>query len=91
MAITRETIIDQVELTRFDEVRVRIALLLMEDGKEIDCKWHRTSVPLGSDVAAQLGYVNTHLEQTGVPCLTDADVADVVAYFQLYSDRRVKE
>lgn len=61
MAIAKRTIVDQIEITRDGTVQVRVGLLLVEDGKEIDCKWHRTAIPPGGDVEAQMAAVNAHL------------------------------
>lgn len=61
--ITRQTTLDQPELNRSGLLQIRIALLLIEDGNEIDCKWHRTAVPLDGDVQQQMDLVNLHLAQ----------------------------
>lgn len=63
--IEKKTIIDQIEITRNGTVQVRLGLLLVEDGTEIDSKWHRTAFPPGHDVAAQIAAVNEHLVQMG--------------------------
>lgn len=65
MAIEKQTIIDQIESTRDGTVQIRFGLLLVEGGKEIDCKWHRTAVPPGGDVDAQIAAVNAHLKSMG--------------------------
>lgn len=82
--ITRQTVVDQVELTRHGVLNVRLGLLMVEEGKEIDCKWHRTSVPIDGDVAQQMGFVNEHLELMGVQKVSDEDVARIASYFQAY-------
>jgi len=61
--ITKQTVVDQLELTRAGTLQVRIGLLLIEDGKEIDCKWHRTVITPGADVDAQMALVNANLDQ----------------------------
>lgn len=63
--IEKKTIVDQIEVTRNGTVQIRFGLLLLEDGKEIDCKWHRTSIEPGGDVDAQIAAVNGHLGQLG--------------------------
>ncbi len=63
MAIERKTVVDQIEITRDGTVRVRLGLLLVEDGKEIDCRWHRASVDENTDIDATFNMVNEHLQQ----------------------------
>lgn len=74
--IERKSVLDQVEISRSGVVNVRLALLLVEDGKEIDCKYHRTTIEAGIDPVLQMDFVNKHLEQMGnaqlsAQCLTD--------------------
>ena len=67
--IEKQTIIDQIEITRSGHVQIRFGLLLVEDGNEISCAWHRTAVEPGGDVDAQIAAVNAHLAQMGkMPC-----------------------
>ena len=65
--IEKKTVVDQIEITRSGHIQIRLGLLLVEDGKEIDCKWHRTVVSPGGDVDAQIAAVNTHLQSMGRP------------------------
>ena len=81
--ITQSTIIDQIEITRSGHVQARFGLLLLEDGKEIACQWHRTAVEPGGDVDAQIAAVNTHLVQMNrLPCPA-TETARVKAIAQL--------
>jgi hypothetical protein len=72
--ITKQTIIDQTEITRDGMIQIRFGLLLVEDGNVIDTKWHRTSIPPGTDVDAQIAAVNTHLLSLGK---MEADAAGI--------------
>ena len=63
--IEKKTIIDQIEITRSGTIQVRFAILLVEDGTEIDSKWHRTAIEPGGDVDVQLALVNAHLKSMG--------------------------
>lgn len=75
--IEKKTIIDQIEITRNGTVQVRFGLLLLEDGAEIDSKWHRTNFPPGHDVSAQIAAVNAHLSQMGKPAISAEDAARI--------------
>jgi hypothetical protein len=77
--IERKTILDQYEVTRDGVIQVRIGLLLIEDGVETDCKWHRTVIPPGISVDAQMALVNDHLKAMGKPTLDDEQIARLVA------------
>lgn len=63
--IGKKTIVDQIEITRSGIVQVRIGFLILEDGVEIDCKWHRTLIEPGVAPEAQMGAVNDHLVEMG--------------------------
>jgi hypothetical protein len=70
--IERKTIVDQIEVTRDGHIQLRFGLLLVEDGKEIDCKWHRTAIEPGGDIERQIDAVNAHLVTLGhSPCAKD--------------------
>lgn len=70
----RKTVVDQIEITRSGAIQVRFGLLLVEDGIEIDCKWHRTAIAPGGDVDAQISAVNAHLVQMGKEPAGSADI-----------------
>ena len=53
MALTKETIIDQITVTEKGIVFVREVTKIMEDGNEISKQYHRSSFSPSSDVSAQ--------------------------------------
>lgn len=61
--IKKQTVVDQIEITRDGTMQVRFGLLLVEDGVVINCQWHRTSIEPGGDVGAQIATVSNHLGQ----------------------------
>lgn len=77
--ITRKTVLEQPEPHRSGVLGVKIAILLVDDGQEIDCKWHRTSIPADIDPAAQMAAVNEHLASMGYPAVSQEDIDCVVA------------
>lgn len=85
MAITRKTVIDQIEIRRDGSTQIRFGLLLVENDVELDCKWHRTAVPADGDLDAQIAAVEAHLQTMGHPAIEAADkqrareVVDAVA------------
>ena len=54
MALTKETVVDQITVTENNTVLVREVTRIMEDDKEISKQYHRTSFVPASDVSAQL-------------------------------------
>lgn len=86
MAIERKTVVDQIEITRSGEMRVRIGLLLVEDGVEIDCRWHRTVVPPEVSPDEQFASVNSHLESMGKEPVSAADIEQVTEYHDLFKE-----
>jgi hypothetical protein len=65
--IERKTVLDQPELHRSGLLQIRLALLLVEDGAELSCAWHRTAVELDGDVQTQMDFVNAHLAALDPP------------------------
>ena len=53
MALTKETVVDQITVTENGIVLVREVTRIMEDGKEISKQYHRSSFVPASDVSAQ--------------------------------------
>jgi hypothetical protein len=53
MALTKETVVDQITVTENGIVLVREATRIMEDGNEISKQYHRTSFAPSDDVSAQ--------------------------------------
>ena len=53
MAITKETVVDQITVTEYGTVLVREVTRIMEDGNEISKQYHRTSFAPASNVSAQ--------------------------------------
>lgn len=81
--ITRRTVVDRIELCRDGSTQIRFALLLEEDGVEIDSKWHRTVVPPGGNVDAQIAAVDAHLQVMGHPPIETDLLNDVKAIADL--------
>ena len=53
MALTKETVVDQITVTENGIVLYREATTIKEDGEEISKKYHRTSLTPGQDLAGQ--------------------------------------
>jgi hypothetical protein len=53
MALTKETVVDQITVTENGIVLVRETTRIMEDGNEISKQYHRTSFAPESDVSGQ--------------------------------------
>jgi hypothetical protein len=53
MALTKETVVDQITVTENGTVLVRKVTRIMEDGNEISKQYHRTSFAPESDVSGQ--------------------------------------
>jgi hypothetical protein len=53
MAITKETIVDQITVTENGIILYREATKIIEDGVELTKKYHRTSLTPGQDLTGQ--------------------------------------
>lgn len=64
----KRTVIDQIEITRDGTINLRLAKEVVDDdGTVISSGWHRTVLPPGGDIDAQIATVNEHLT-TGLKC-----------------------
>lgn len=77
MTIVRKTVVDQIEINRTGNVSIRLGLLIVEDGEEVDCKYHRTVLEPGTAAADQFALVNEHLANLGKPEVSAEDIAKV--------------
>jgi hypothetical protein len=53
MALTKETVVDQITVTENGIVLVREVTRIMEDGNELSKQYHRSSFAPADDVSAQ--------------------------------------
>jgi hypothetical protein len=53
MALTKETVVDQITVTENGTVLYREATRIMEDGKQLSQTYHRTSLTPAQDITAQ--------------------------------------
>lgn len=51
-----------------------------DDGKVLASDYHRTVIPAGITVKAQMSDVNDHLDEMGYPALSDAEIAVIQAF-----------
>lgn len=74
--IQRKVVLEQPELHRSGLLQIKLAVLLIENDQEIDCKWHRTAIPLDGNAQLQMDAVNAHLtsEEMGLPAVSQADI-----------------
>ncbi len=80
MAFTQQTVVDQIEVTRNGTVQVRFNFEVLNGTNLVSTANHRTSFPHGSDVAAQMAVVNTHMVQMGNEPVSTADIAKIQAH-----------
>lgn len=81
--IERKTVVDRIEITRDGYVQIRLGLLLVEDGREIHCEWHRTAVEPGGDVERQIAAVNTNLAAMGKGTVDASGVGRIKSFAKL--------
>jgi hypothetical protein len=53
MALTKEQVIDKIEVVENGTLQVRQVTRIMEDGKQLSSSYHRWAFAPGSDVSAQ--------------------------------------
>lgn len=84
--IERKSIVDQIEVPVEGGIAIRMALLLVEDGKVISRKWHRTLIPADVSPAEQMAYINDHLTSMGEAVITSDDIQRVGMFHRLSTE-----
>lgn len=79
----KKTIIEQIEIKSDGFVLVRLQLIVIDGEEVIASSWHRTSIPPGADVEAQMAAVNSHLAQMNRAPVGDACMARLRAFVSL--------
>ena len=63
MALTQNTIVDQITIDRNGSIFVRYGLQILDGTREISCAWHRSVFHPGDNIDAQTGAINNDLAQ----------------------------
>lgn len=90
--IERKTVLDQVEINRDGQVRIRIAFLLVEGDQELGVRYHRTAFDPGSNeaiVEEQCASINAQLLASGEEPVSEGDISRVKAYVTLTNEAPV--
>ena len=53
MALTKETVVDKIEVLEMGQVQVRTATKVLEDGKELSRSYHRRVLSPDNDVSGE--------------------------------------
>lgn len=85
----RHTVVEQTEINRSGVLQVKIAFILIENGKETEPRWHRTAIPIDVDPIKQMAEVNAHLAimEPPMPQVSQADIDFVVQCHALLKQR----
>lgn len=67
MALTKEQVIDKVEIIENGTIQVRQVTRIMEDGKELSSSYHRWSYAPGSDISEQPANVQAIAQAVWTP------------------------
>jgi len=77
MALTQQSVVDQIEVTRDGTLQVRMCLEVLNGATIISSANHRTSIPPGGDIVGQMQAVNNHLVQMGQLAVNTTDIAKI--------------
>ncbi len=67
MALTKETIVDKIEVLEMGQVQVRTATRVLEDGVELSSSFHRHVLAPGDDLSGQDAKVSAIATATWTP------------------------
>jgi DNA-binding transcriptional LysR family regulator len=79
MALTKETVVDQITVTENGIVLYREATRIMEDGNQLSQNYHRTSLTPGQDLTGQPANVTAICNVAWTPEVIAAYQAQVAA------------
>jgi len=72
MALTKETIVDKVEVLEMGQVQVRTATRVLEDGVALSSSFHRHVLAPGDDLSEQDAKVSAIATATWTPAVVTA-------------------
>ena len=72
MALTKETIVDKVEVLEMGQVQVRTATRVLEDGVALSSSFHRHVLAPGDDLSEQDAKVSAIATATWTPAVISA-------------------
>jgi len=72
MALTKETIVDKIEVLEMGQVQVRTATRVLEDGVALSSSYHRHVVVPGDDLSGQDERVSAVATATWTPAVISA-------------------
>ena len=79
MALEKKEVVDLIEVTENGNVQVRTKTAILEDGKEISCKFHRHVVAPGADYSAEDAKVQAICKATHTPDVISAYKSAIAA------------
>lgn len=69
----KKTVVDQIEIKRDGTILIRMTFEVWDGEEQIAKAYHRFVLPVGFDAAAQIAYVNQHVESMGKAPITERD------------------
>jgi len=81
--IERKTVVELIEIPREGGIQVRMAFLLVEDGRESFEAWHRSAVPEGVSLPEQFQFIQDHLVEMGKAPLLQEDIDRAAMFYEL--------
>lgn len=69
----KQTIIDQIEVTRSGTIQIRMHKQIVDGEQLIASSNHRTAIQPGGDIDATAAVVNAHLDEMGWPAVDDSE------------------
>ena len=79
MALTKEQVIDKIEIVENGIMQVRQVTKIMEDGKQLSSSYHRWSFEPGSDVSEQPANVQAIAAAAWTPAVIAAYQEQIAA------------
>jgi len=79
MALTKETIVDKIEVLEMGQVQVRTATRVLEDGTQLSSSFHRHVLAPGDDLSGQDAKVSAIVTATRTPEVVTAYEAMIAA------------
>lgn len=78
--LTKEVILDRIEILANGIIQLRFKKQVVEDGNALSFEYHRTSLEPGVPLANQMEAVNNHLAAMGWPAVSPRDIARIQAH-----------
>lgn len=79
----KRVIVDQIEITSFGHIQIRMRKQFVDGADVYELDYHRTAIEVGGDVAAQMAFVNADLATMSLGQVSSEEINAILAHAKI--------